>query len=162
MLPWWIEGPSVLGFYGLFYSAFDKKIWKFFFILRALKIPDLTGSWSGYIKSSYDNFQSSIVAEMDIIQTWTRMSITMKTQTSKGCSLTSAIIPELNKVTLSFEFLNEPNVEAPASLHIHRGTARLSIDSTVNSLDGEYYTGRDRHSVGILHFERAKKRRLRW
>ena len=27
-LPWWIDAPSVIGFYGLFYNIFDKYIWK--------------------------------------------------------------------------------------------------------------------------------------
>ena len=155
VLPWWIEGPSVLGFYGLFYSVFDEKLWKTSLIRRALKIPDLNGMWIGHIESSYDNFQESVRAELKIKQTWTRMSIIMKTQTSKGCNLTGAIFTDLGEVTLSFEFLNEPNVEAPSPLHIHRGTTRLVIDSAVNSLDGEYYTGRDRGTAGLLHFDRT-------
>lgn len=156
VLPWWIEGPSVLGFYGLFYSIFEEKLWKISFIRRALKIPNLNGSWVGHVKSSYDNFQSALAAEMDVHQSWTRMSIVMRTQTSKGCSLNSMIVNNLNEMTLSFEFLNEPKVAAPASMHMHRGTARLSIDAKVESLDGEYYTGKDRNNFGILHFERAK------
>jgi len=156
VLPWWIEGPSILGFYGLFYSIFDQKLWKISFVRRALKIPNLNGLWEGYVKSSYNNFQSELKAEMDIHQTWTKMSIAMRTQNSKGYSLNSMIVNTSNEMTLSFEFFNEPKTAAPSSMHMHRGTARLSIDPNVKSLNGEYYTGRDRNNFGVLHFERTK------
>jgi hypothetical protein len=158
VLPWWIEGPSILGFYGIFYSIFDEKLWKVSFIRRTLKIPNLNGSWAGYVKSSYDDFQSVITAELNIAQTWTRMSITMRTQTSKGSSLNSMMVNKSDEMTLNFEFLNEPDVNAPASMHMHRGTARLSISSDAKSLDGDYYTGRDRNNFGIIHFERISAR----
>lgn len=156
VLPWWIEGPSVLGFYGLFYTVFDKKLWKVSLIRRTLKLPNLNGSWKGYVSSSYDNFQSRLAAEMEICQTWTSMSISMKTAHSNGRSLTSMLVnADTDETTLNYEYLNEPKISAPISMQMHRGTALLSIDKDVKTLEGEYYTGRGRINYGLLHFERV-------
>jgi hypothetical protein len=53
-VPWWIDAPSVMGFYGLIYQWFDKYLWfrKFIFVPFS-SIPNLQGTWVGAIHSSY-------------------------------------------------------------------------------------------------------------
>jgi hypothetical protein len=156
-LPWWVEGPSIVGLYGLFYSFFNERVWRLSLIQRMLKIPDLRGMWRGYIQSSYDNFESKIDAKMEIRQNWTRMLVTMQTQMSKGYSLGAMIITHgSDEMVLSFEYFNEPKPTATSAMHMHGGTTRLTIAPDFRSLDGDYYTGRDRRNYGILHFERVK------
>jgi len=43
-VPWWVDAPSVLGFYGLLSTAFDKRIWRMSAIRRLLGIPNLNGT----------------------------------------------------------------------------------------------------------------------
>jgi hypothetical protein len=156
LLPWWMEGPSIVGLYGLSYSIFNERLWRLSFIRRILRIPDLRGMWRGYLQSSYDDFRSRIDATMEIRQNWTRMLITMQTQTSKGYSLGAMIITHgSDEMVLSFEYFNEPRTTAEDAMHMHRGTTRLAIAHDFQSLDGDYYTGRDRRNYGILHFERV-------
>lgn len=156
-LPWWIDAPSVIGFFGLFYTIFNKYLWKWQ-ILRAIgvvRIPDLNGIWDGYVASSFDKQAIKHDATLKIFQNWTSVSIILKTNYSKSNSLIAAIITEdPNGTLLSYEYLNEPMPNAKQTMHAHRGTARLTMPSNGKALEGEYYTGRDRQNFGILNFER--------
>ena len=82
-IPWWLDAPSVMGFYGLFYSASDKWLWAKPIVRKIglVKIPNLNGVWEGCVtSSSYDNHGSEITINMGISQTWARISIILNTQ----------------------------------------------------------------------------------
>jgi hypothetical protein len=42
-------------------------------------------------------------------------------------------------------------------MNIHHGTTRLQISEDVNSLEGEYYSGRGRQQYGRIVFKRKFK-----
>jgi len=157
-LPWWIDAPSVIGFYGLVYAIFNKYLWRWR-ILRTIgvvKIPDLNGTWEGYVASSFDQHATKYDATITIFQNWTQISIILETSNSKSSSLIAAIVTEdPNSMVLSYEYLNEPKPNSKHTMHIHRGTARLTLQSDGKMLEGEYYTGRDRQNFGILRFKRT-------
>lgn len=157
-LPWWIDAPSVIGFYGLLYAIFNKYLWRWR-ILRTMgvvRIPDLNGTWNGYVASSFDEHATKHDATFKIFQNWTRISIILETNYSKSSSLIAAIITEdPNGTVLSYEYLNEPMPNAKHTMHTHRGTARLTMQPNGKVLEGEYYTGRDRQNFGVLGFERT-------
>lgn len=157
-LPWWIDAPSVIGFYGLLHTIFNKYLWKWR-VLRTIgvvKVPDLNGTWKGYVTSSFDEYAVKYDATIRISQNWTRIAIILETNYSKSRSLIAAIVTEDPSGTvLSYEYLNEPLPNAKHTMHTHRGTARLAIQSSGKVLEGEYYTGRDRQNFGILRFERT-------
>lgn len=155
-IPWWIDAPSVIGFYSLLYTVFNKYLWKLR-ILRTIgvvKVPDLNGTWNAYVASSFDEHATKYKATVRILQNWTRISIILETDYSKSTSLIAAIVTE-NGTVLSHEYLNEPRPNATFTMHAHRGTARLTMQSNGKALEGEYYTGRDRQNFGILRFERT-------
>lgn len=107
--------------------------------------------------SSFDPEGAQKQVTLDVVQTWRRIGVTLDAEESESHSLGASIVAEcFRTVTLSYEYLNEPKALAKTTLHTHRGTARLTLRRTgkVEVLDGEYYTGRDRQNVGILHFER--------
>ena len=157
-IPWWIDAPSVIGFYGLFYTIFDKYIWRIR-ILRTIgvvKVPDSNGTWKGHVASSYDEHATKHDATIKIVQTWTKISIILETNYSNSHSQIAAVITENpNGTILSYEYINEPVPNAEQTMHIHRGTARLTLQPDGTVLEGEYYTGRDRENFGILKFKRA-------
>jgi len=71
--PWWIDAPSVIGFYGLFYTIFNMYLWKIS-ILRTIgivKVPNLNGVWKGHIVSSFDNHATKHDGTIKIFQRWT-------------------------------------------------------------------------------------------
>jgi len=152
-LPWWVESPSVLFFYGLFFVIFDKWFWQYLKKINFVKTPNLNGKWNGNLKSSFDNHTSEINATLKIFQTWTKIKILLITDQSTSQSETASIVidaPEGNY--LSYQYINEPKSNAVNTMSIHRGTVRLIFDKKENTLNGEYYSGRDRQNFGGLHF----------
>src|SRR5882672_2498550 len=49
-LPWWLDAPSTLGYYGLLYALFDNILWRNRFVrnLGLVRVPNLAGRWRGY------------------------------------------------------------------------------------------------------------------
>ncbi len=49
-IPWWIDTPSVLGFFAVFRTAFDRSLWRNKLIRKAfaIAVPDLNGGWKGH------------------------------------------------------------------------------------------------------------------
>ena len=157
--PWWLEAPSVFGFYGLFYNVFDKYSWKssILYSTGLVKIPNLNGIWKGYISSSFNSHGAKQDATIEICQSWTSISINLKTDDSQSHSLTTAILTEdQNAIMITYEYLNEPKYNAQNTMHTHRGTCRFTLSSNRQELEGKYYTGRDRQNFGVLGFKRVK------
>ncbi len=158
--PWWFDAPSVIGFYGLFYNIFDRWLWRMP-ILRQIglvNLPDLNGTWNGYVVSSFDGHGTRHGAHIEILQSWTKISIILRTENSKSHSLIATIITKNpGGIVLSYEYLNEPKANAKETMHPHRGTTWLTLVKSGEMFDGEYYTGRDRLNYGSLHFERFQK-----
>jgi len=159
--PWWASPPiDTMAFYGFFYGVFDRFIWKWPLVhrIRITSIPDLSGTWYGEVCPAETNGVSGgLGVKRDITvrikQTWTRLRIRGETALSKSHSLSGNIITA-DECSVSYEYLNEPTALAPSTMHAHRGTARLSIVGRGMTLDGEYYSGRDRQSIGTIRLTR--------
>ncbi len=158
-IPWWIESPSVIGFYGILYKLFDTKLWKQKYTrkLFGIKTPIIDGDWSGSITSTSHPEHTGDpipIKRLCIKQTWHSICIYLETETSKSHSFEASInIDEINTATIYYQYINEPKESAPSTMHAHRGSAsaRLSDD---DSLQIEYYSGRDRNNMGSFE---AKK-----
>jgi|Deesub1362A_J573_1020465.scaffolds.fasta_scaffold02740_5 hypothetical protein len=160
ILPWWLDSPSVLFFYGFLFSIFNKFCWKwkFFRSIGLTRTPDLNGDWVGVLRSSFDNHSSEVEATLKISQTWTHIKILLSTKHSLSYSKTASIITnEPAGVLISYQYINKPKVGAPDTMHIHYGTANLLLDEHLDALEGEYYSGRDRKNFGSLELKRIKK-----
>lgn len=156
-LPWWIESPSILFFYGLLFIVFDKWLWKFFRNMRLIKTPNLNGEWCGNIKTSFDEHSSEVKASIKIFQTWTRIKVILTTEYSLSYSEVASVIAAAPEGKyLSYQYTNEPKSNTIQTMSIHKGTAKLLFDEKTATLSGEYYSGRDRQNFGSLHFERNK------
>jgi len=155
--PWWLEAPSVWGVFGGLYLWFDKKLWRSKLLRKIgfVKIPDLNGHW--VVQGQSTTFKEEFSGEIFIQQTWTHLSVTMETKHSRSHSLTaSLLVHQPDGITLSYEYKNEPKHNAPCTMHAHRGTAVLRLKRGY-SMDGEYYTGRDRLNFGVLNLESTAK-----
>lgn len=155
-IPWWFDAPSVMGFYGFFYKAFDRFVWSKCFMRKIglVKIPDLNGSWRGYVTSSFDKHEEKFDISIDIYQTWTKIVLILKTPSSESQSEAVAItIANPNLIRLSYTYFNKPKSDATQTMHPHEGTARLNLSGDCKSLDGDYYTGRGRQNYGTVHLD---------
>lgn len=158
--PWWIETPSVMGFYAILQGIFDGWLWrtKLARRLHLVRLPNLNGDWEGYLISSFDPAGERLIVRLKVVQTWRRIRVTLLAKESESHSLGASVVADdPQTVTLSYEYVNEPKPRARGTMHTHRGTARLAFQRVggIDVLDGEYYTGRDRQNFGVLRFERA-------
>ena len=151
--PWWFDAPSVMGLYAIIHRLFDSYGWR---VLSP--IPNLRGTWVGYVKSSHESDRQSRVV-VTVRQTWTRVLLSLESAESRSRSLMAAIHTDEEGPGVSYEFLNEPKaiVSAP-TMQAHRGTANLHLSPDRKTLEGEYYSGPGRKNYGQLQVRRISSR----
>lgn len=150
-IPWWLDAPATIGFYGGLYYLFKIKCWENLIIRKLffIKTPDWNGCYECVLKSSYDNFQNSKILKVSIAQDWDTILIMVETDHSQSSSISGCfLIKDCVSSSFTYEYINEPKNDAPNYLHTHRGIASISIEKGV--LKGEFYTGRDRVTYGTF------------
>jgi len=157
-IPWWVETPSVLGFFGLFVLAFDRSFWKTKFIqsIDWLYIPNLNGIWETEILSSYKNFDELLTARVNVRQSASQISISLETEESISYSVSAILMKtdKLHQFELTYNYINKPKADSISTMNMHQGTVWLQISSDCKKLDGEYYSGRGRQNFGRLVLKR--------
>ena len=161
-VPWWVDAPSVMGFYGLIYQWFDKFLWsqKFEFISLS-SIPNLKGTWVGTIHSSYGGGTDVPGVILYIRQTWTGINVRLVTQTSSSYSIMAAVnTHNSSEPSLKYEYMNEPSALSVDTMNAHRGTTNLQLSPDGKELVGDYFTGRGRQSLGTMEFRLISRQYL--
>jgi SMODS-associating 2TM, beta-strand rich effector domain len=151
-VPWWMDAPSSMAFYGALYALFDRYLWKKNFVhkLGLGRIPNLEGRWSGYLVTSFDGHAKEHELMMHIFQSWTQIVVYLTTPTSMSRSCTAVIqMDDPEGVSLVYQYENQPLANATRTMHMHYGTAMLRITNG-GCLAGDYYAGRDRQTFGWI------------
>lgn len=154
---WWIPVPSAFGLGAAAYLLVDRYLWRWAPARRVLRIstPNLEGKWTGSLASTYKGATDPIDVEVTVKQRWTALVVTLATQQSRSFSSHASL--QVNNPfgpTLTYGFSNQPLPNATDSMHSHQGTAILSL-SEMNSLNGEYYTARDRQTQGTIQLQKV-------
>lgn len=125
---------------------FDRRLWRHP-LMRKLglgKTPNLAGRWQGYLTSSFDNHAKRYDLCVQIVQSWTQISVSLTTATSASWSCVGVIqVSDPDGVASIYQCENQPLADATRTMHIHFGTAMLRV-SDGHKLTGDYYAGRDR------------------
>jgi len=161
-VPWWIDAPSVMGFYGLLYESFDNFLWRLQFqSIHLSEIPNIRGTWVGDVRSSYGGGTEVHGVILYVRQTWSKLSVQVETETSRSFS-TMAVVNTSNSSEsgLKYEYVNEPGTFNVQTMQTHRGTASLRLTLDGATLKGEYYTGRGRQNIGDMVFHKVSARFL--
>jgi SMODS-associating 2TM, beta-strand rich effector domain len=151
-LPWWLDAPSTLGFYGALYTLFDSNLWRSQLARRLglVRVPNLTGRWNGYLITSFDGHVKRHRLIINIFQSWTQISVFLTTNTSISRSCAAVIqVDDPDGLSLTYQYQNQPLANAMRTMHMHFGTAMLRM-SEDESLTGDYYAGRDRRTFGRI------------
>jgi len=151
-LPWWLDAPSTLGFYGALYALFDRNLWRNRFVrkLGLVRVPNLTGCWRGYLISSFDGHMKHHDLVINISQSWTQIAVFLSTGTSMSRSCAAVIqVDDPDGLALIYQYQNQPLANAMRTMHMHYGTAMLRM-SNDDDLTGDYYAGRDRRTFGRI------------
>src|SRR5260370_28944870 len=155
-LPWWLDAPSTLGFYGALYTLFDRNLWRNRLVrkLGLDRIPNFAGRWRGYLISSFDGHVKRHDLMINIFQTWTQITVFLTTATSMSRSSAAMIqVEDPEGVALIYQYQNQPLADAMKTMHMHFGTAMLRV-SNDDCLVGDYYAGRDRRTFGRIYCRR--------
>jgi hypothetical protein len=154
--PWWIDTPSVLGFYWPLWRIYDRWGWKgrlgaFPFSV----ITDFSGSWIGVVTSSYDS-TVDVEATITVVQRWLSIMVTLETQWSRSYSIMAQIGGEASQEPgLKYVFRNQPRPLSGASMAAHQGIAYMRLSENRNELIGDYEAGMQRNTAGRMRFVRA-------
>ncbi len=158
-LPWWIEAPSVIGFYGILHKWFETKLWRNNFIrkITSIKTPIVDGDWSGTITSHSNHANGPIqIKKFCIKQTWTHLLIYLETETSESFSFEASMnVDEFGTARIHYQYRNKPKDNAPETMHIHEGSASAKLENK-GTLQTEYYSGRDRNNTGSLEVKKLQ------
>ncbi|MFA6089359.1 MAG: hypothetical protein WC755_05820 [Candidatus Woesearchaeota archaeon] len=147
-IPWYIESPSALTIFFLMFFLFDRYIWKLPVLSFLSKTPVLEGDWKGYITSTHNNHKSRYSVKLSITQTWSKIQINMRCNSSKSKSNSAVIIQNDSDIELIYTYKNIPKANSVITMNRHIGTVELSLNK--NTLEGEYYTNRDRTNQGYI------------
>ena len=155
-VPWWLDAPSSLAFYGALYALFDRYLWRNSLVskLGLVRIPNFAGRWRGYLISSFDGHVKRHDLMINIFQSWTQITVFLTTATSMSRSSAAMIqVEDPEGVALIYQYQNQPLADAIRTMHMHYGTAMLRV-SNDGCLVGDYYAGRDRRTFGRISCHR--------
>jgi len=159
-LPWWLDAPSTLGYYGALYALFDRNLWRnrFAHKLGLVRVPNLTGRWRGYLLSSFDGHTKRHDLMINIFQSWTEIALFLATETSISRSCAAVIqVDDPDGLALTYQYQSQPLANAMRTMHMHFGTATLRV-SDDDTLTGDYYAGRDRRTFGRISCRREQSK----
>jgi hypothetical protein len=155
-VPWWVDAPSVMAFYGVLYALFDRYLWRNSLVckLGLVRVPNLAGRWHGYLVSSFDGHAKRHDLIINIFQSWTQITVFLSTATSISRSCAAVIqVDDPEGIALIYQYQNQPLADATRTMHMHYGTAMLRV-SDDGCLIGDYYAGRDRRTFGRIFCRR--------
>jgi hypothetical protein len=155
-VPWWLDAPSSLAFYGALYALFDAYLWRNRLVSKfgLVRIPNLAGQWHGHLVSSFDGHEKRHRLVITIFQSWTHIAVFLTTATSLSRSSAAVIqVDDPEGVALIYQYQNQPLADAMKTMHMHYGTAMLRV-SDDGCLVGDYYAGRDRRTFGRIYCRR--------
>jgi SMODS-associating 2TM, beta-strand rich effector domain len=160
--PWWLDAPSVMGFYGGLRALYDRWLWHLHVGPLALsEIPALRGTWAGEVQSSFSDGLTPVPVVLVVRQTWSMLSVRLLAEHSASFS-ESATLNTAGSARdgLTYAYLNEPETFSLATMHTHRGLALLKLAADGTRLEGDYFTGRDRQNIGAMRLQHVSRELL--
>ncbi len=143
--------------------VFEKWLWKFgIFKNWLVLIPDLNGTWQGYMNSTFEDKKNEpIHVLVTIKQSFSTISCVMRTKEMNSYSFICDFIidkdKQLNQLCYSYDSI--PNQGVRYRSEIHRGTTLLNIiNDNKLILNGTYWT--DRETAGDITLKFYKKKKI--
>jgi hypothetical protein len=155
-----LVGVSSISLFGFLYLGFDAKLWRWRPARRLLLVPDLNGEWACTGKTEFKNGQPKNYDWNGVItirQSWSRMSVVLKTDKSRSESLAASLRRRgTGEYELIYHYDNEPGVGEP-EIKRHTGVCRLLFDHAETCADGSYFSDHDRMTVGTMRLNRIQQ-----
>lgn len=132
----------------IIWLLFIKWMWKLkIFHHWLVPFPNLSGKWSGTIKSNWEGGNSEpIPISVTITQTFFNIQVRINTEESRSYSIGASFDIDKDRgfQQLFYSYLNTPNSGIRDRSQIHYGSTLLNFEgSNVNKMEGEYWTSRE-------------------
>lgn len=161
ILDWMFDPASAAAWFAILFYLFEHYVWRWKLLHRAklVQLPNLNGSWTGTLKSSYDNFAKTHDIVITVKQTWSRLIVELATEQSGSKSETGSVyVNKASQPILVYTYLNIPNPNQLESMAIHAGTTTLELQECNEGmrLTGHYYSGRGRGNYGEITLSKSE------
>ncbi len=152
----------VAGINWFLWSIFKKWLWKYLIFNNWLvMIPDLNGSWSGTLQSTWiDNTTNKPIPQIEttaiIRQDLSTITIDFSTNEMESRSIIAEISlhPHRRVTEINYIYQSDPDAVVKHRSEIHYGAAKLiyNKNSKGETLKGDYWT--DRKTTGTITLKR--------
>lgn len=138
------------------YWMFNAFVWRWGWVQKLLKVPNLKGTWvcKGVSKKGKQEFVWE--GTVEIYQCWDRLRIKLQTETSGSSSVVAAVShDDTGGFRLIYSYTNDPKADG-GELRAHVGFCNMDISDDQQSATGNYFTGRGRSTSGQMTWTRKK------
>ncbi|EMN7270064.1 pancortin-3 [Vibrio parahaemolyticus] len=141
--------------YFILHWLFNKFVWKVPFF----SIPDISGIWSvrGETLTEDGDVKFNWTAEVDIEQTWEKISINLKTAQSSSSSYTATLGKKSGTKggwILHYSYTNNPDSSQYHELNSHNGYCELIFDKTLHRGEAAYFNSNGRRTFGKMYLNK--------
>lgn len=154
---------TVVGVTVLVMIGYERWFWRWPGLRRLARRPDLQGTWSGTLRSSWTNPTTGnpvppIRVYLAITQSFTTVTPRLMTGESSSESVASSLTPARNTTPaiLWSTYVNTPGVLIQSRSRTHHGALRLEVHGAPDRLSGSYWT--DRNTTGEIVLDRHTRR----
>lgn len=159
--------PASLDFgtaWGVIYWFFNRWGWRIPVIRHCLDLATIAGHWqvAGITEGPTEALDSSgprpWKGEITIVQTWTRIYITLQTANSRSQSTSAAIQSSPDgTVKLMYSYSNDPSMSSASreGLKRHSGYCELIFNPKQKKADGFYFNNLGRITFGAMQLSQA-------
>lgn len=162
--PWvfLIDSVGVLGMYSLLFQLFNYSLWQLFpvGVLQIVDVPNLNGTWTGELRSSYDKNTTPYEVRVEVVQTFSSVKVYSYFDRSWSFSIVSDFYKEADgRMVLHYVYRNEPRNNASPTMHGHYGAAKHEYLPEKEIMECSYYNEppRDRGWYGRYNVKRRKR-----
>jgi hypothetical protein len=133
------------------FNRFWRTIWKRFPVLERTFFPDLNGTWTGTLQTSWKNPTTGEIPGHIETTVWVRqdlMTISVQQQTKESLSWSSRMFPHADvasdRYRIWFSYDNRPHANVSDVSPDHEGVCWLEMNLSLdrNTMRGQYYTSR--------------------
>lgn len=160
-VPWWVETPSIMSAYGLVYWLYNQHGWKWRIgPFRLSEIPDFSGTWFGELSSNHGE-GTKVFGMMHLHQTWSSLCVEFEFEKSRSYSVMAAVnVTPGPTEGLTFQYSNTPRHHATDTMNAHVGFNHVRLSPDGKALEGDYFSGRGRQTIGTMKLMRIGQERL--
>jgi hypothetical protein len=170
IINWWerlglIQHPQVVAVpvttgivYLVLYYFFRHWAWKWPWVAKFLKVPDLSGDWlcEGQTMNPKEGVQAAWKGTLSITQDWDMIRVSISTEQSRSESIAAALqFDPHHGYHLLYTYKNEPGAGSPVDMQHHRGAAHLTFSKDLLAAEGDYFNGRGRYTFGVMKLSRS-------